>query len=197
MAAHDPKARNVAIVAAGAGMLGLLGYMAVLFPHLDPAYEIAVAQAADTDSPFSETEAQPTAPHPLSIALLPVVAEPGVPVPDPVVAEVTRDVTTELGGLGLQVADDRAAAAIRLNTPFHEAGRQLGVRYVLAATVGGTEDDLRIHATLTDCATRRIVWKGTFWKTLRSGGAFDGREIATMLRTVLPIERQRSHVEEF
>mgnify|MGYP003351793919 CR=1 FL=1 len=27
-------------------MLGLLGYMAVLFPHLHPAYEVAAAQAA-------------------------------------------------------------------------------------------------------------------------------------------------------
>jgi TolB-like protein len=196
MAANDPKARSVAILAAGAGMFGLLSSMAVLFPHIDPAYEVAM-QAAEPDSPFSPGEATPTPPHPLSIALLPVAAEPGQPpVPAPLMAEVARDVENGLDGLGMHVADNRAAAAVRRNTPFHEAGRQLGVRYVLSATVGGTEDDLRINATLTDCATKRVLWKGTFWKTMRSGG-FEGTEIAAALRTVLPLELQRNHVEEF
>jgi TolB-like protein len=196
MAAHDNKARNVAILAVGVGMVGVLTSMSVIFPRIDPTFEIAY-QAAEDTSPFVDLEPTPSPPHPLSIALLPMATEPGAEVPRLLMEELARDVTQELGGLGLRVADDRATQALRGETrPHHEQGRVLGVRYVLATTLGGTEDDLRVHATLTDCTTKRVLWKGTFFKTRRSSDETD-REIAFALRTVLPLDRQGKGPEEW
>ncbi|MBM3506397.1 MAG: hypothetical protein FJX64_01470 [Alphaproteobacteria bacterium] len=197
MAGNDPRARNVAILAAGTGMVGVLTSMAVVLPRIDPTFVIA-AQANEDTSPFVDLAATPHPPNPLSIALLPMATEPGARVPLPVAEALARDVTEELGGLGLRVADDRAAAALRGRTmPDHEQGRVLGVRYVLAATLGGTEDDLRVHATLTDCTTKRILWKGTFFKIRRGASDETEREIAFALRTVLPLDRGTRDPEEW
>ena len=76
MAGSDHKARNVAILAAGAGMVGLLTSMSIVFPRIDPTY-IATYKAAEDTSPFVELEATQSPPHPLSIALLPMATEPG------------------------------------------------------------------------------------------------------------------------
>ena len=198
MAGNDHKARNVAILAAGAGMVGLLTSMSIVFPRIDPTY-VAAYEAAEDTSPFVELDATQSPPHPLSIALLPMATEPGTKLSGPLVEELARDVTQELGGLGLRVADDRATEAMRGETiPHHEQGRVLGVRYVLATTLGGTEDDLRVHATLTDCATKRILWKGTFFKTRRVGASDETqREIAFALRSVLPLDRGTKGPEEW
>ena len=190
MASNDAKTRNTALLAAGAGMLGVLTSMAVVFPRIDPAYDIA-ADANQGNSPFSAEEFVPSQPDPLSIALLPVTTEPGARVSDPALAQLTHDVTEELGELGLRVADNRAVAFLRNRaaTPDHEQGRALGVRYVLAATVAGNENDLRVHATLTDCLTTRVLWKGTFWP--RRPGDFEDTEteIAMALKIVLPLDK--------
>jgi hypothetical protein len=53
-----------------------------------------------------------------------------------------------------------------------------------------------VHATLTDCTTKRVLWKGTFFKTWRSSDETD-REIAFALRTVLPLDRQGKGPEEW
>ena len=93
-------------------------------------------------------------------------------------------------------SDQRAALSLRSDKiPAHEQGRLLGVRYVLSTTLGGNEDDLRVHAILTDCATKRILWKGTFWRNPRLS---DGdRELVVALRTVLPLDRKEKGPEEW
>lgn len=196
MAAHHHKARGVAIMATCVGMLGVLSSMAVVFPRIDPTYVIA-EEAALEGSPFAPTENLAlNQPHPLSIAVLPIAAEPDAMVAEPVIQRLARNVINELGGMGMRVADERAAASWRgRDVPHHEQGRALGVRYVLAATVGGNEDDMRVHATLTDCTTKRVLWKGTFWTGLRTG-TLEETEIATALRIVLPLDRQGKTPEE-
>ncbi len=197
MASADSKARNVAILAAGAGMVGLLTSMAVVFPRIDPTYVLAEQAAQDT-SPFVPLEQERSPPHPLSIALLPMATEPGADVPEPIMAELSRSVNEELGGLGLRVADERATLLMRGDkAPAHEQGRTLGVRYVLAATLAGTEDDIRVHATLTDCFTKRVLWKGTFWRNSLFSGDTADRELVVALRTVLPLDFREKGPEEW
>ncbi|MSP20530.1 MAG: hypothetical protein EXQ93_03190 [Alphaproteobacteria bacterium] len=197
MASADSKARNVAILAAGLGMVGFLTSMAVILPRIDPTYVLAEQAAQDT-SPFVPLDQNRSPPHPLSIALLPMATEPGADVPEPFMAEFTRSVKEELSGLGLRVADERAALLMRdEKAPAHEQGRTLGVRYVLAATLAGAEDDIRVHATLTDCSTKRVLWKGTFWQNRGFSGETADRELVVALRTVLPLDFREKHPEEW
>ena len=161
-----PRPRRIAR-AAGAGLAALVlaagaGWWALApRPRSDPPIEVTASAAT---VPRLADAAPPAAPEAAtasrSIVVLPFANLGGGPDQDYLADGITEDLTATLGRLPLMlVIGHGTAARYKGRAPdVRQAGRELGVRYVVEGSVRRLGEQLRVNARLSDAESGAQLW---------------------------------------
>ena len=117
---------------------------------------------ATANSAASAIAPQPTIPS-LSVAVLPLTNS-GDPADDHFVDGVTEDLITDLSRIsGAFVTARNTSFTFKgKNVDVRQAGRELGVRYILEGSVRRSDDRVRVNVQLIDAETGSHVWADRF-----------------------------------
>ncbi|WP_238296919.1 adenylate/guanylate cyclase domain-containing protein, partial [Methylobacterium soli] len=105
----------------------------------------------------------PTAPR-LSIVVLPFVNLSDEPGQDYIAESITADLTTDLSRIreSFVIASGTALSYKGRTTDLRQAGRDLGVRYVLTGSVRRAGERIRVNAQLADATSGVQIWSDRF-----------------------------------
>jgi TolB-like protein len=94
---------------------------------------------------------------------------------------LTEDITTGLGRFSyLTVAERTFAGEARAEvTDLGAAARRLGVRYLVAGSLRGVGDAVRLNVRVVDAIQGRQVWSETFGRDLSEQGVFEVQDALT------------------
>jgi adenylate cyclase len=144
---------------------------------------------ADATFPYADAPAVckllPTPQKP-SIAILPFANLSGDPAQDYFTDGLRLDIQAALvkaSGLFL-IAPNTVARYRMTEVSAEDAGRQLGVRYVLEGAVRESGQHLRITVELTDAMQRQIVWAEQYDRALSDGFALQDEITAEVLKAL-------------
>ncbi len=174
-ASRETRRRRRVLLYAGLGVLLLAGVGSAL-------YRRALA---------------PTAARP-RIAVLPLqdLAPPAERLPY-LADGITEELINALGGIGsLEVVSRTSVMRYKGSVAsIQRMAHELGVDYVVEATVLGVSDRIRVSVQLVDARTDRAVWTGTFDRELADALALAGEISHTMADSLLvaltPAERRQ------
>jgi adenylate cyclase len=121
-----------------------------------------------------------------SIAILPFANLSGDPEQDYLADGLRLDIQTALvHASGLFLIAPAAVARYRGATiPAEQAGREMGVRYVLEGAVRRSGPRVRVTAELTDVVARRIVWAEWYDRVLEDGFGVQDEIVAEVLKAL-------------
>ena len=148
-------------------------------------YRIGCAEASFPYADFSTCESLPLPEKP-SIAIMPFVSLSGDPAQDYLADGLRLDIQAALvkaSGLFL-IAANTAARYRNTGIAAAEAGRQMGVRYVLEGTVRRSGQHIRSTMELTDVIARQIVWAEQYDRVLDDGLAVQDEVVAEVLKAL-------------
>jgi class 3 adenylate cyclase/TolB-like protein len=119
-----------------------------------------------------------------SIAILPFVNLSGAPEQDYLAEGLRLDIqATLVHASGLFLIAPATVARYRGGaTPADQAGRELGVRYVLQGAVRRSGGRIRVTAELTDVIARQIVWAERYDRVLEDGFDVQDEIVAEVLK---------------
>jgi len=150
------RAIGLAVILVLAGLA--VGYFAFLAPMM-----------RDSDRVESATEA-PAIPESerISVAVLPFINQSGDPSQEYFSDGLTEDVIAALGKFtSLKVMARNAVFPFKdRNVMPAEIGRELGVQYLVEASVRRTDTRIRVHAQLTEAATGELLWSQQYEESL-------------------------------
>lgn len=149
------------------------------------AFRISCAEAAFPYADFSTCESLPLPKKP-SIAIMPFANLSGDPAQDYLADGLRLDIQAALvkaSGLFL-IAANTVARYRNAEIPAEEAGRQMGVRYVLEGTVRRSGQRIRTTMELTDVVARQIVWAEQYDRVLDDGLAVQDEIAAEVLKAL-------------
>jgi class 3 adenylate cyclase/TolB-like protein len=136
-----------------------------------------------TSRPAGGAAALPPSEKP-SIAILPFVNLSGAPEQDYLAEGLRLDIqATLVHASGLFLIAPATVARYRGGaTPADQAGRELGVRYVLQGAVRRSGGRIRVTAELTDVIARQIVWAERYDRVLEDGFDVQDEIVAEVLK---------------
>jgi adenylate cyclase len=152
----------------------------------EPVHAFRIDPLASRDPgcrPARGTEVLRPAERP-SIAVLPFANLSGDPAQDDLADGLRLDIQATLvhaSGLFL-IAPATVARYRGATVPAEQAGREMGVRYVLEGAVRRSGERIRVTIELTDVPGRRIVWAERYDRTLADGFDVQDEIVAEVLK---------------
>jgi adenylate cyclase len=148
-------------------------------------FRISCAEGSFPYADFSTCESLPLPKKP-SIAIMPFANLSGDPAQDFLADGLRLDIQAALvkaSGLFL-IAANTVARYRNAGIPAEEAGRQMGVRYVLEGTVRRSGQRIRTTMELTDVIARQIVWAEQYDRVLDDSLAVQDEIAAEVLKAL-------------
>jgi adenylate cyclase len=149
-------------------------------------FRISCAEAAFPYADFSAARGSLPLPNKPSIAIMPFANLSGDPAQDYLADGLRLDIQAALvkaSGLFL-IAANTVARYRNAEISAEEAGRQMGVRYVLEGAVRRSGQRIRTTVELTDVVARQIVWAEQYDRVLDDGLAVQDEITAEVLKAL-------------